>query len=109
MGYFWGMGLRGPAPGSGRSFRGQPVIVDGGFPAVRWRGPQKHPLERSGKIAIHRLIASEMLGRVLTRRDHVRFRDGDVWNWSPANLEVVGASAPLLDFAAKAARRRRKK
>ena len=94
------MGERGPAPRSDFSFRGRPVVVCGGLPAVRW---PTHPLARAGLVALHRLIASEMLGRALTRQERVRWRDGNVWNWDPSNLEVVGASAALAAYRARSA------
>jgi len=117
------MGLRGPQPRHDATFRGRPVVVGpGGFPSIRW---PEHPLARElatggppgaperGVINIHRLVASEMHGRALTRKEHVRWRDGDVWNWDPSNLVVARADEPLAKYqqaaqraAARGARKR---
>lgn len=48
-----------------------------------------------GYVSIHRLIASETLGRWVTRGEAVRVVDGDPWNWTPNNLRVVALNAHL--------------
>lgn len=48
-----------------------------------------------GYVSIHRLIASETLGRWVTRGEAVRVIDGDPWNWAPGNLRVVALNAHL--------------
>jgi hypothetical protein len=64
-------------------------------------GPPGAP-ER-GIINIHRLVAREMYGEPLTKK-RVYWRDGNVWNWDPSNLEVVDATKPLEKYQQAAKR-----
>jgi hypothetical protein len=62
-------------------------ITYGIYPQVHW--PQ-HPMSwKSGSIRIHRIIASESLGRVLTQNEHVHHDDQDRCNWDASNLVLT--------------------
>lgn len=91
------MGQRGPYPGSGVEFRGRPVVLQGQTPAILTRPYEASRVlaDRRGYVAIHRLIASETLGRWVTRHEAVRHRDGNCWNWHPSNLLVEPLAASL--------------
>lgn len=53
----------------------------------------KHPLANSsGKVRLHRYIASITLGRWLTSEEHVHHIDGNRLNNKPENLEVMSNS-----------------
>jgi len=87
------VGARGPEPRSGRLFRGLPIVVCGGLPAVHW---PDHVLARGDKVMLHQLVVHEQRGgQLLARTERVIWRDGNRWNWDAANLEVVRRDAPL--------------
>jgi hypothetical protein len=71
-------------------FRGMPIIIVAGRPAVRVADGMPDKIralaDRSGYVLIYRLVAAEKLG--LQPGGRVRLIDGDAWNWDPANLEV---------------------
>ena len=48
-----------------------------------------------GYVSIARLVASEALGRWVTRGEAVVPIDGDPWNWDPSNLAVRSLAASL--------------
>lgn len=117
------MGLRGPAPKSGRRYADRDVIVRaGGLPYVLWPTINvdgelvRHPLAtHRGYVPVLRLAASESgLGRDgkghrtrwLSRGQGVRPRDGDSWNWHPSNLQVF-ALADSLPKAVRSAKQSR--
>jgi hypothetical protein len=53
----------------------------------------KHPLaNKSGKVYVHRVVASEKIGRWLTTDEHVHHIDGNRKNNSPENITVLSAS-----------------
>ncbi len=90
------MGLRGRLPRDLGQFRGRPIILRTGYPAVRW---PEHPLAVRGVVMIHRLIASEKQGRLLrSRAEVVCHLDGNRWNWSPENLVVRPGGWQLARF-----------
>jgi hypothetical protein len=93
------MGLRGPLPSSGSTFRGHAVVLRARTPAfLAAPGARERAIaDRRGYVSIHRLVASEALGRWVTRTEVVRAIDGDLWNWDPRNLAVrpLAASLPL--------------
>jgi len=92
------MGRRGPWPRSGVTFRGQEVVLRGTAPTVYVEAgtAARAIADRRGYASIHRLIASEAIGRWVTRAEAVVPIDGNPWNWAPANLRVrpLGASLP---------------
>lgn len=52
-----------------------------------------HPMaNRSGKVYIHRLVASQKVGRKLASIEHVHHIDGNKLNNSPSNLLVTTSS-----------------
>jgi hypothetical protein len=52
-----------------------------------------HPMaNRYGCVGVHRLVASEMLGRFLTRKDVVTWKNGDKQDNRPENLEILSRS-----------------
>lgn len=55
---------------------------------------KEHPLAtgNSGRVLLHRHIASIALGRWLTSSEHVHHIDGNKLNNDPSNLEVMTAS-----------------
>lgn len=68
-----------------------------GYPRVRWHG---HPQASSnGMVYIHRIVGSEIAGRVLSSKDHVHHRDGDVTNWRVSNLEILSSSSHAIEHA----------
>lgn len=53
----------------------------------------KHPLaNKSGKVYLHRVVASEKIGRWLTTEEHVHHIDGNKTNNSPENIMILTAS-----------------
>lgn len=109
------MGRRGPLPSSGSTFRGHDVVLRAHTPAFL-AAPGAHEraiADARGYVSIHRLIASETLGRWVTRAEVVRPIDGNLWNWDPANLRVrpLAASLPRPKFSrsAKPGSKRRKR
>jgi len=91
------MGARGPLPSSGSTFRGRAVVLNGSPSILVERTDPAYAIaNRRGYVSIHRLVASEALGRWVTRGEAVTPIDGDPWNWRPANLRVrpLGASLP---------------
>lgn len=48
-----------------------------------------------GYVSIHRLVASEALGRWVTRGEVVQVIDGNLWNWAPSNLRIRPLAASL--------------
>lgn len=54
---------------------------------------KNHPMaNKSGKVYVHRLVASERLGRRLENWEHVHHIDGDKLNNLPSNLIVLSSS-----------------
>jgi hypothetical protein len=92
------MGRRGPAPRSGIEFRGREVVLRGRTAAIHVESATaEHAIaDARGYVSIHRLVASEALGRWVTRAEVVSAIDGDPWNWDPRNLRVrpLAASFP---------------
>jgi hypothetical protein len=72
-------------------FRGRKIRMVGPHPAVRVArdDPAMAIAFTKRYVTIHRLIASEMLGRWVTSQDRVSHRDGNVWNWDPSNLVIT--------------------
>lgn len=91
------MGRRGPLPSSGSTFRGRDVVLRGTAPSilVEPEARERAIADRRGYVSIHRLVASEALGRWLTRAEAVTPIDGDPWNWDPRNLRVRPLAASL--------------
>lgn len=59
----------------------------GAYPRVTWRG---HPMAGAdGLIRLHRLVLAESLGRMLLPSEVVHHKDGDIFNWDVANLELT--------------------
>jgi len=50
-----------------------------------------HPnaAQRSGWVAVHRVIAENKIGRPLNKGERVMFRDGNTFNFSPENVFVA--------------------
>jgi hypothetical protein len=87
------MGLRGPLPSSDVEFRGRAIVLRARTPAIHVK---EHPLaDARGYVSIHRLVASEVLGRWVTRGEAVKPIDGDPWNWAASNLRVQPLAASL--------------
>ena len=91
------MGKRGPKP-QGGSWKGRELLWAGRYPAVRWPG---HSEARAGVAPIHRVIASERLGRPLHRGEVVKHRDGNYGNWNDSNLRIVKKGSWLKPAAKK--------
>jgi hypothetical protein len=52
-----------------------------------------HPLaNKSGKVYVHRIVASEMLGRWILPEEHVHHIDGNKRHNDPENLQILSAS-----------------
>jgi predicted amidophosphoribosyltransferase len=51
-----------------------------------------HPRATRGRVLEHILVAEQMLGRPISRDEHVHHIDGNRQNNSPSNLTVVTAS-----------------
>jgi hypothetical protein len=52
-----------------------------------------HPLANSqGKVYVHRVVASEKIGRWIKTEEHVHHIDGDTNNNHPDNLEIMSRS-----------------
>jgi hypothetical protein len=68
--------------------------------------PERAIADRRGYVSIHRFVASEQLGRWVTRGEAVVVIDGDPWNWHPSNLRVrpLAASLPKARRGQKPAR-----
>jgi hypothetical protein len=64
---------------------GNPV----GYPVAAWK--------RRGRKAVHRMVAEWMLGRELSRSEHVHHLDHDKTNWLPDNLAVFGSAKEHFD------------
>ncbi len=62
------------------------------YPRVLWKG---HPLAqgKQGLVRIHRLVASEKLGRPLSAQEHTHHKDGNLYNWHPDNIVVTTRTA----------------
>lgn len=73
-------------------FRGRVIYAvddNNRYPSVRW---PEHPVAMAnGTARIHRVVALEKYG-VLPEGYHVHHRDGDIWNWSRCNLDLLRAS-----------------
>jgi hypothetical protein len=79
------------------TFRGREVVLRGAAPSIRVELVDRGmPIaDRRGYVSIHRLVASESLGRWITRGEAVTPIDGDPWNWTPSNLRVRPLAASL--------------
>lgn len=52
-----------------------------------------HPLSnKSGKVYVHRIVASGKIGRLISSEEHVHHIDGDKLNNNPENLQIVSNS-----------------
>lgn len=74
-----------------KTFRGRRVYDINGYPAVTW---PDHPTAKGlgGYVYVHRAVAYELWGdAVFTLVVH--HKDGDKWNWSTDNLELLTPSA----------------
>lgn len=91
------MGRRGPLPSSGVTFHNYEVVLRARTPAflAAHSARERVIADRRGYVSIHRLIASEALGRWVTRTEVVRAIDGNLWNWDPRNLQVRPLAASL--------------
>lgn len=69
-----------------RTWRGRPVDYSYPYPRIYW---PEHPLAIAGMVKIHRVVASEMLGRPLTPEDHVHHVNENKLDWRRSNLEVT--------------------
>ena len=56
--------------------------------ALRYTGSRENYVKLQGRH-MHRVVAEEMLGRKLLLGEIVHHKDGDKWNNSPDNLEVM--------------------
>lgn len=72
-------------------WRGRTVNYSDKYPRVWW---PEHPLAgRDGLVRIHRVVASEKAGRILTSVEHVHHEDEDKNNWEADNLSLTTSSA----------------
>lgn len=70
-----------------KTWRGRRVLYSERYPRVCW---PEHPMaSKNGLIRIHRIIASEIIGRSLNKTEHVHHLDGDPMNWSKDNLVIL--------------------
>lgn len=71
-------------------YKGRNIYLDGNpahyYPCVRW--PEHHKARPNGSVYIHQDVALDKYGE-LPNGMHVHHIDGDVWNWSEDNLELV--------------------
>lgn len=69
-----------------KSWRGRNVHYSERYPRVYW--PEHPQAAKGGMVRIHRVVASEMLGRYLESDEHVHHKDDNPLNWRRSNLEV---------------------
>lgn len=74
---------------------------------VEPRARERAIADRRGYVSIRRLVASEHLGRWVTRAEGVAPIDGDPWNWDPRNLRIEPLAARLPQGGIARARRAR--
>jgi hypothetical protein len=71
----------------------RPFYDVNGVPAYLEAYIPTHPnaAQRSGWVAVHRVVAENNLGRYLRKGERVQFRDGNGFNVSSQNVFVKGA------------------
>lgn len=78
-------------------WRGRKVYYSKGekYPRVFW---PEHPLaHKSGLVRIHRIVASEKIGRVLSRDEHVHHANENSLDWTEANLVIKTPQQHMAD------------
>jgi hypothetical protein len=84
----------GPRAGAGHpEWRGGKTLLKG---YVMVWNPDHPNATKHGYVAEHRLVAEQILGRLLTRREVVHHKDGNPRNNHPSNLQVFDSNADHL-------------
>ena len=73
---------------TGRIVNGRPVLINAmGYLTIY--APAHPAAGHNGRVLEHRIIMEQVLGRPLTREEHVHHRNGDKTDNRPENLEVL--------------------